>query len=146
MSTALWIVAAWSSGPTRTRPPPSRRNRARNVWLTGSSATNDILVLEVVPTRLLTGETIPLVPIAPSPHVAAPALARAPLCQLKFTATKLPFESAVTPLLPIASLALEPTRLLAAEITPLTPIVPLPQDTAPALTMAPLSQLELTTT
>ena len=38
-----------------------------------------------------------------------------------------------------------PTRLLVEETTPLTPVVPLPQVTAPASATAPLSQVELRT-
>src|SRR5262249_4946448 len=56
------------------------------------------------------------------------------------------FVSAVTPWLLTRSFVVDPTRLLAAETTPITPVVPLHQVAAPALTMAPLSQLELATT
>ena len=48
--------------------------------------------------------------------------------------------------LPMASYAVEPTRLFAAETRPVTPEVPLPQVTAPASTMEPESQrVEVTT-
>jgi len=49
-----------------------------------------------------------------------------------------------TPLTP--SPLVEPTRLLAADTTPLTPLVPLPQVAAPTSIATPLSQFALATT
>src|SRR5262245_22824990 len=89
---------------------------------------------------------VPITPLVPLPHVAAPALmAVAPLSQFGLTTTSLPFESTVTPPLPTWSAPRVPTRLLAAETVPLTPLVPLPHVTAPASTTT-LSQNRLTTT
>ena len=62
---------------------------------------------------------------------------------------KLPVESAwlsaVTPPLPNRSLAWLPTSELAAETAPATPVVPLPQVTAPEKAIAPLQKSLRTT-
>ena len=101
--------------------------------------------LAVLPTRLLAAETAPLMPVVPLPQVTAPASDR----------------RAVVPELAnhdIVAVASEPsrrccrhyqspcvpTRLFAAETVPVMPVVPLPQVTAPASTVAPLSQFVLT--
>src|SRR5438046_1793061 len=105
--------------PMRSSPPPTKSPPAE-------------------PTRLLAAETVPVPPLLPLPHVAAPR----PPFTAELAATCLPLVSAVTPALPTRSLALLPTRLLAAETVPTTPLPPLPHVTAPR----PPFQPGLTTT
>ena len=104
----------------------------------------------LLPTKLLLAETVPVVPPVPLIHVTAPkAFATVPPSPHSVDrTTKLPLERAVKPLLPTESPVALPTRLLVASIVPLTPVVPLPQVTAPLAFAAvpPLPQLAETTT
>src|SRR5437879_1678898 len=85
----------------------------------------------LLPMRLLASETVPLIPVLPLPHVAAPRL---PPPHGPAT-TQPPLLKAVTDglpmLLPTASPGLLPLRLLASETVPLIPVIPFPQVTAP---------------
>src|SRR5713101_8089300 len=92
--------------------------------------------LGLLPTTLFAAETAPLTPVVLLPHVTAP---RSPF-QLGLLVTKLPLLrkgrlSFVVPeiSLPTASFGLVPTRLLASEMAPLTPVVPLPHVSAPRI-------------
>src|SRR5437667_426982 len=84
--------------------------------------------LALLPTRLLAAETVPTIPVVPLPQVAAPMLP----FQLALATTKLPLLRAVAAL-PTKSPGVLPTRLLAAETTPMSPVAPLAHVTAPRL-------------
>ena len=92
-----------------------------------------------MPTRLLAADTAPLIPRLPSPQVTAPASDMVPLSQTEETTTKFPLVRVTTP--PTISDAFLPTKLLAADTTPVIPRAPSTQVTAPASTMVLLSQL-----
>ena len=74
-----------------------------------------------VPTRLLLALTVPLTPVVPLPHVTAPTMLVTLLitvCQLAELTTKLPFESAVTPVLPTRSKSVEPRSVHVSSVKP----------------------------
>ena len=93
----------------------------------------------LLPTKLLAADTTPVIPRAPSTQVIAPASVMVLLSQVGEATTKLPLVKFVKAF-PILSNVLLPTRLLAEEITPRTPLTPLPQVSEPASTAEPLSQ------
>jgi hypothetical protein len=95
-------------------------------WLMLSLPTRSPAVL---PTRLLAADTTPVVPAAESYQVIAPMLPD----QFGLNTASLPLVSERTPALPIWSPALAPTRLLAEDTTPDTPVVRLNGVIAPAL-------------
>ena len=84
------------------------------------------------PTRLLAADTTPVIPVVGSAQVIAPASACPALLQCGLRIAILD-PTTVVPLLPMRSLAVAPTRLLAEETVPETPVVVLKVVSAPAL-------------
>src|SRR5881394_2019098 len=88
--------------------------------------------LVLLPTTLLSAVTAPTVVPLPLSQVTAPASTTPALSQVGVAVTMLPLVRTTIAPPPTPSFAVEPTRLLAGPTTPATPVVPLPQVSAPA--------------